>query len=316
MIYLMKGLIMEYRGTILFPGKYNSRSSVRYTHFFRTFAEKNNFLILEKDNVTLEQMQGEIYIGFKAPQHDCFTRGRAAAEFPKNIKVIFFPVDLQYVDSPTIPEYRIRFENVLKRADKIICPYKEAFFYHWPQYTNKFEWFPQYFSPEEWYRCLPSDNRKINKCLIPGFAGLDYPMRRELYKHLDICDGLIHTKYQQNMVVQNGAYYEDYPKKLNEYICCFTCCSRFKYPLAKYFEIPAAGSLLVAERCKDIDELGFVPGKHYIAVTMNNMLEKIKNIINNPEKYINILEEGRKFVLNNYGVNKRIEQLERIVNNL
>ena len=312
---------MGYDGTILVPDNflYPAYGSRRYSTLFEEVAKKKNFKLLKTLYFRKEEQEGDICIVFCGLQHSYIYGNARSLDMPEKIKIIFYPTDLQHIDEPTIPEYRAMYERMLSRAVKIICPYKEAFIEWWgskPEYMKKFEWFPHSFGYRSIWEKYSSKNRfKNNKCLNPGYAGLDYLMRRELLKYPELSDSIYHDeKYVGNIIVNRRPMFgEDYVKKLNSYVCCFTCPSRFNYPLAKYFEIPAAGSLLVAKKCKDIEELGFIPNVHYIEVQEDNHIDVIRAILKGENKYDDIVEEGRKLVLENFGIEKRIKQLERII---
>jgi glycosyltransferase involved in cell wall biosynthesis len=312
---------MSYNGTILVPeySVYPGYASNRYSLLFELIAQRNNFKVMATSSFKKEQQEGKICIAFKSLQHNDIHQNEQVLLLDNDISIIFYPVDLQHIDEPTLPEYRPLYERLLKKAVKIICPYKEAFIKAWgnnSETMEKFIWFPHSFGDKNvWNKHNNINNAKKNKCLSPGYAGLDYEMRRELLKYPEIADSIYHEeKYVENIVVNRKPFFgEEYVKKLNGYDCCFTCPSRFNYPLAKFFEIPAAGSLLVAKTCNDIKELGFIENVHYISVDEGNYINKIKEILKSPRNYDSIVKQGQDFVLEKFDIMNRVIQLEKII---
>lgn len=64
-----------------------------------------------------------------------------------------------------------------------------------------------------------------------------------------------------------------FASRLNSYLACITDGSKLNYTVAKLFEIPAAGCLLLAnsEMSPLLSELGFVPNVHYVPYTAGSI---------------------------------------------
>jgi len=135
-------------------------------------------------------------------------------------------------------------------------------------------------------------------------------------KHPDLIDILPHPGYVNAPSKEKAIIREDYVKCLNNYFCCVTGSSKFNYLLAKYFEIPASGSLLLADRTKDSDKVGLVPFKHYVPIDKGNALASIKDCLTRPYKYEEIRKEGMAFVRANHGTRNRLEQFKEILKEL
>ena len=154
-------------------------------------------------------------------------------------------------------------------------------------------------------------NAKMKVLLSGSISGV-YPMRRYLRKlnHPDV-ELLDHS---QNI---RGDHYIKY---LNSYICAFTCCSNINTPyiVNKFFEIPAAGCLLLAydEHVKDaMKEIGFIDNVNYISCNKENLKYKIEYICNkkNLEK-INIIRlNGFKLITSEHTIKNRYDLLLKIV---
>ena len=94
-----------------------------------------------------------------------------------------------------------------------------------------------------------------------------------------------------------------------DYVC-------FNYALAKHYEIPATGSLLIADETNDLKRAGFIADKHYISVNRSNILEKIRSCLRNPKDYEIIRKAGMAFSRKNHSINNRIELFGKILEDL
>ncbi len=97
---------------------------------------------------------------------------------------------------------------------------------------------------------------------------------------------------------------------LNQCRSAFTCSSSMKYTLMKYFEIPATGTLLFAEKTVLYEQLGFEDGIHYVAVNNENYKEKINSYLS--KSYVDVVykitENAKYFIHSHHTWNSRIDQ--------
>ena len=97
---------------------------------------------------------------------------------------------------------------------------------------------------------------------------------------------------------------------LNQCRSAFTCSSSKNYTLMKYFEIPAAGALLFAEKTILYEQLGFEDGIHYVAVNLDNYKEKINAYLS--KSYVDVVnkitDNARYFVNTHHTWDSRIDQ--------
>lgn len=97
---------------------------------------------------------------------------------------------------------------------------------------------------------------------------------------------------------------------LNHCRSAFTCSSSMNYTLMKYFEIPATGALLFAEKTILYEQLGFEDGIHYVAVNSGNYEEKINAYLS--KSYIDVVSkitDNAKFFINTHHTwSSRIDQ--------
>ena len=115
---------------------------------------------------------------------------------------------------------------------------------------------------------------------------------------------------------QPGYVGDSYAKLLHSYFCCATSSSIFNYVVAKHYEICATGSLLLTNETADLKKTGFIPYEHYIPITKENCIEKIKHCLEHPEEYIDIRKEGMKYVRENHSLDNKMKQLGEIFDRL
>lgn len=109
---------------------------------------------------------------------------------------------------------------------------------------------------------------------------------------------------------------DDYYKWLRTFDACVVAMSThdvFNYTVAKYFEVPSQGMLLIAFPSVDLEEFGFIDDENCIFVDRYNFEDKVKKYKVNPEKYISIRESGLDLIKKRHTVSRRIIDLNEII---
>jgi hypothetical protein len=85
--------------------------------------------------------------------------------------------------------------------------------------------------------------------------------------------------------------------------------------VAKYFEIPATGALLLADDAVSgpLRELGFVEYKHYLPVSQENLEERIQYVLDesNHEELDEIRRNGQQLVWERHKTTDRARQISQ-----
>lgn len=203
----------------------------------------------------------------------------------------------------------------------------------YPEHKDRHKFFPHCVAPYGNWMDARFNHKPINKCLFTGRVGTRYNLRNyflervlldeELEKVTAICkDGradkiadfsVPEAKHYFDLDFINDGYVvkDDYIKMLNTYLCALTGSTFRKHLLGKYFEIPGSGSLLIADRTKDSDLAGFVPGENFIDVSQENVVDVIKAVCRNPSKYWDIRRRGWEFIRNEHTLEKRFMDLKK-----
>jgi len=130
-----------------------------------------------------------------------------------------------------------------------------------------------------------------------------YPKRAMVYnlKNKHKIDVLSHPSYHK---LEHGCIGKKYLQKINEYVSSVSSCGLpcYNYVVAKYFEIPGSGSLLLAYTepiTKELLKYGFKDMENMISFNDSNIDERIQFILNPKNK-----KEINRIRLNGYNLIK------------
>ena len=170
-------------------------------------------------------------------------------------------------------------------CDTILAAYAYVFGSFFPDVARAREvvWVPHAASPDF---MLPFNERPINAVLLSGAVNHYYPLRQQLKAlHDGGPRGVAyrpHPGYRCNYNYENDeSVGRGYARTLNLYRACFTDALKYGYVVAKFFEIPATGALLLADASVSgpLAELGFVEGVHYVPVREHDLEEKVEYVL-------------------------------------
>ncbi|WP_206207679.1 glycosyltransferase [Virgibacillus indicus] len=181
----------------------------------------------------------------------------------------------------------------------------------YPEFKNNMEWFPNFFSDE-----LHKDYglKKDINLLMMGAVNDYYPLRQKIiHAYSKDSDFVYHSHpgYREFSKKEESQSFigHTYAKEINRAKIFFTTPSILKYPVAKYFEVLAGKTLLLAPTFKELEDLGFIPGFHFVQIDENNFKEKASYYLANESKRQKIAEQGYHFVHSKHTVKLRAQQL-------
>lgn len=193
----------------------------------------------------------------------------------------------------------------------IFTNYKEIFFQIYPEFIDRFCWFPHHINSEviKDYK-LPKD---IN-LLLMGAVTKSYPFRWKVYQQFRHDPRFVYhrhpgyRKYSKDEKDQIFVH-EKYAQEINRAKIFFTCGTIRNYPVMKYFEVPGCRTLLLAPKFNDLDDLGFIPGEHYISINEDDFHLKAAYYLKHEDERERITDQGYQFVQNHHSTKKRVNQL-------
>lgn len=182
--------------------------------------------------------------------------------------------------------------------------------------SKKVVWVPHSASPDF---TVPYNDNPQNAIFVSGAANNYYPLRDRVralgyagsysivnQDHPGYCSGF---NYDQNRAVGSG-----YAMRMNQYRAAFTDSSIFNYVLAKYFEIPATGALLVADDAVSgpLRQIGFIENEHYVPVSEKDLEEKIAFVLDerNHDELDQIRKRGQELVWARHKTIDRARQID------
>lgn len=97
----------------------------------------------------------------------------------------------------------------------------------------------------------------------------------------------------------------------------FTCGSGLEYPVRKYFEIPAAGALLVSPDFPALGALGFRSGTNFVAASPEDIPSLTRDLLNsNPDHMQEIADAGQLLVREQHTLHARMKQLDFLIDSV
>lgn len=164
----------------------------------------------------------------------------------------------------------------------------------------------------------PIANRIYRYC-VPGFPYAERIKARELYNK---SERMYHYKMEFLFLVEKVVRKlhiprpENWGKMQNERLfsrisnskMCFTSGAVTRTPIAKYFEIPASGSVLVCQKFAGFENFGF---RHGVNCLVAEDIQELHHAIDNytVEEYQKIADNGRELIWRSHSDFARAKQL-------
>lgn len=142
-----------------------------------------------------------------------------------------------------------------------------------------------------------------------------YPLRTKIAREMAGMKGFVHHHHPgyrdfAPAEEQEKRVGESFAREINKAKIFFTCDSVFKYPIAKYFEVPACSTLLLASGSRELEDLGFIDGKTFVEITEHNYLEKAMYYLEHEDERLEIARRGYEMIRHNHTAAVRARQLE------
>jgi hypothetical protein len=176
-------------------------------------------------------------------------------------------------------------EKAFMLCDTLLATYAYRVAEYFPSVAEarRVVWLPHSASPDF---ALPFNPRARSELFLSGAISQAYPMRQRLNGLMESgFPGIVrqphpgyHCGYQYGNDHRVG---RAFARRMWEHRAGFTDCTRFQYAVAKHFEIPATGALLMADSAIEgpLEELGFVSGFHYLSVNAENLEDRASFVL-------------------------------------
>jgi hypothetical protein len=202
----------------------------------------------------------------------------------------------------------------------ILSTYGYVFYEYYSELaaTHKVFWVPHSASPDF---LITYNEHPENAVFLSGAVNHYYPLRLRVKALADSRVFPIvlhqHPGYRCDFDYDaSTSVGREYARKINNYRAAFTDSSKYKYSVAKYFEIPATGALLLADRSisEPLRSVGFVEGVNYIGVTDHDLEEKIAYVLDesNHDEVDKIRRNGQDLVWQTHKTSDRARLIDEI----
>ncbi|HEV7682474.1 MAG TPA: glycosyltransferase [Pyrinomonadaceae bacterium] len=242
-------------------------------------------------------------------------QARARDIYRLSCRKFLFADDLHWWDE----KMRQRKSVSFALCDGILATYGYAWDKFYPEFceTKKVTWVPHSASPDFMLQYNAEPNNSI---LLSGAVSGYYPLRQQMkalhaegayaitcHDHPGYFTGY---DYDNNEKIGRG-----YANTINRHRAAFTDSLTFRYVVAKYFEIPATGALLLAEDAVSgpLSKLGFIENVHYLPVSQENLEEQIQYFLDekNHEELDQIRRNGQELVWDRHKTSDRARQIDQ-----
>jgi hypothetical protein len=224
--------------------------------------------------------------------------------------------DLHWFD-PVMQATKTR---ALSVADLILASYAPVFDRFFPRIaaSKQVVWVPHAASPEF---LLPFNESAENVVLLSGMINKYYPLRQRLKALAD--DGTLHIVEHSHPGYQcnhnhdtSDAVGTGYARRIRAARAAFTDALIFNYVVAKFFEIPATGSLLLGDAAveKQLSQLGFCQRVHYIPVSDVTLESELRHILDakNHAELDEIRRRGQQLVWSQHKTSDRAKLIDDV----
>ncbi len=205
-------------------------------------------------------------------------------------------------------------------CDTILSSYAYAFDNFYPRLTKvkRIVWVPHSASPDF---LLRFNDHPENAIFLSGCLDHHYPLRTRMKRlHERRAYSIAyhpHPGYRCDYDYELNAHVgQGYAAKIRDHRAGFTDSSKYGYVLAKYFEIPATGALLLADDAVAgrLNELGLIAGRHYLPVSNGDLEESVRYVLDekNHEALDVVRRRGQELIRERHQTSDRARLIDQI----
>jgi hypothetical protein len=257
---------------ILYSTVGRSKHIIRYGEFFKKE-------LLKLPDVRIYQIDADAHIrnilqfvNFKPDFifFDDFTKNKAMY----GLEQVDIPKGVLYWDIHTTQD-EFRHFVWKNKIDLVFSFYRDTFHDYFPEFASKFRWLPNHVNIEK-FRDYGL-KKEIDFLLMGALSSRVYPLRTRIAREMAGMKGFVHHEhpgYRDFAPEEGKPVGESFAREINRAKIFFTDDSLFKYPIAKYFEVPACNTLLMASGSKELRDLGFIDGETFVEINEDNYLKQ------------------------------------------
>ncbi|MHC4622304.1 MAG: FkbM family methyltransferase, partial [Planctomycetota bacterium] len=168
--------------------------------------------------------------------------------------------------------------------------------------------------PEHWVGDDPIRFRGQSKICCSGGAASEAYALRNWCRGFDFVESCSNSGVE-NKVMTDAEYVEWLAQK-DASIAAGSDSPKYRLTVPKYFEIPAAGSLLFAQHTDDLERLGFRHMENCIVFDRSSFEKLAGEYLAHPEDYLKIRQAGRELIRSRHALSNRMQFLEEHISML
>jgi Glycosyl transferases group 1 len=225
-----------------------------------------------------------------------------------------------FVMTDDLHHRRTSMERALCLADGVLSTYAPRLSEYWPRVDRKrVHWMPHAACGDF---LLPVEESPRPVVFVSGAVGPAYPLRgamRDLARRRpELARVHDHPGYRTTFDYGSDPRVgRGFASAIRECLAGFTDALVHQYVVAKHFEIPATGALLIADRAvsPQMAALGFVDGEHYLSATAADLESVVARAVH-PAFYAEadaIRRRGHALVHAKHTVEHRAKAIEELV---
>ena len=267
---------------------------IRYGEFFKWEIEKLpdvNLYLVEEDE-QIDRLLNKFTPDFIF--FDDFTKNKQMYGLEK----VNIPKGVLYWDVQTT-QNKFRSFVWKNNIDLVFSFYRDAFLRFFPEFATRLRWLPNHVYTEE-FKDYGLD-KDIDFLLMGALSDKVYPLRTRIAREMAGMKGFVHHQHPgyRDFLLQEEPLKlvgESFAREINRTKIFFTCDSIFGFPIAKYFEVPACNTLLLASGSQELRDLGFIDQENFVEINQNNYLEKAYYYLENEAERLEIAKRGSEMV--------------------
>lgn len=214
-----------------------------------------------------------------------------------------------------LPDFACREKHYVKKADRFTDAWRNFLLQHPERVVTATHFVgPQEYcfdplSVRPYEVAVPGVEYLLRKDAVRRLAGTRLRSASKTYFHLyRLANRLGLPAYSHPLALR--LYNLFFQRTLADTRCVYTARGGFGIPIRKFFEIPAAGGLLICSPCNGYADLGFEAGRHYVQAEPEALLDVLSEWLPSPRAQ-EVASAGQQLAIARHSMAARGEQIER-----
>lgn len=214
-----------------------------------------------------------------------------------------------------LPDFAKREKHFIRKADRFTDVWRDFLLRHPERVVTATHFVgPQEYcfdplSVRPFEVAVPGVEYLLRKDAIKRLAGTRLRSASKTYFHLFRLANRLGLPAYSNPVALR-MYNLLFLRTLADTRCVYTARGGFGIPIRKFFEIPAAGGLLICSPCNGYADLGFEAGRHYVEAEPDDLLDALAEWLPDPRAQ-DLASAAQEQVIARHSIAARGEQIER-----